>query len=108
MSITVIFEEPNREDYHNTPDCQPRKRGDGCYYGDCLDWDCYFRELKTYNRRKKKIEEKDGGLYKDALAYMVDVMDDYDGYDVNDAKELKKLIDKMVKFAKRKLKESEK
>ncbi len=104
MSITVIFEKPNREDYYNTPDCPPRKRGDGCY-GDCPD--CYSRELEIYNRRKKKIEEKDGMLYKDALAYMVDVMDDYDGYDVNDAKELKKLIDKMVKFAKRKLKENE-
>ena len=52
---------------------------------------------------KKEIDKKP---FKDALAYMVDVMDDYDGYDINDAKSLKKLIDKMVKFAKRKLKEN--
>ena len=52
---------------------------------------------------KKEIDKKP---FKDALAYMVDVMDDYDGYDINDAKSLKELIDKMVKFAKRKLKEN--
>ena len=47
-------------------------------------------------------EEKN--KYRESLAYMVDVMDDYDGYD---AKSLKILIDKMVKFAKRKLMEKD-
>jgi YgiT-type zinc finger domain-containing protein len=52
---------------------------------------------------KKEIDKKS---LRNALGYMIDVMSDYDGYDVNNAKSLKELIDKMVKFAKRKLKEN--
>lgn len=59
-----------------------------------------FRKSTNKKIAKTKFE------LKDSLAYMIDVMSDYDGYDVNDPKELKKLIDKMVRYAKRKLKES--
>lgn len=59
MSITITFEEPKREDYHSSPDCPPRKRGDGCY-GDCAD--CHSMERNRYDRRKKKIEAQTAAM----------------------------------------------
>jgi len=79
----------------------------GCEFLEPDDSDRISKGLTKFRRSIDKKIARIRLILKDVLGYMIDVTGDYDGYDVNNPKELKELIDKMVRYAKRKLKESE-
>lgn len=48
--ILIKLKKPIRDEYHSTPDCAPKQRGDGCY-GDCID--CFHIDRERYERISK-------------------------------------------------------
>ncbi len=61
MRITIVFEEPKKNEYyrhfHLDGECPPLKRGDP-RSGDCIG--CYQIEQDLYYRREKCMRESSG------------------------------------------------